>query len=65
MVEKRNQIVLGMARSLMKAMGVPNWLWGEAVLTTVFILNRSPTHSIDGKTPYEAWCGTCPSVHFL
>jgi hypothetical protein len=65
MVEKCNQIVLGMARSLMKDMGVPNWLWEEAVPTTVFILNRSPTHSVDGKNPCEAWYGTRPLVHFF
>jgi hypothetical protein len=65
MVERRNQTMFGMARSMMKAMGVLNWLWGEAVLTAVFILNRSPTCSVDDKTPYEAWYGTCPSVHFL
>jgi hypothetical protein len=25
----------------------------------------SPTHSIDGKTPYEVWHGAKPLVHFL
>jgi hypothetical protein len=64
-VLRHAQIMLGMATSMMKAMDVPNWLWGEAMLTTVFRLNRSPTHSVYGKTPYEAWYGTRPSVHFL
>ncbi|WVZ50853.1 LOW QUALITY PROTEIN: hypothetical protein U9M48_002065 [Paspalum notatum var. saurae] len=38
---------------------------GEAVTTAVFILNRSPTQSVDGKTPFEVWHGVKPSVHFL
>jgi transposase InsO family protein len=42
-VERRNQTVMGIARSMMKAMTMPGWFWGEAVTTAVFILNRSPT----------------------
>jgi hypothetical protein len=42
-VERRNQSVLGMARSTLKAMSMPNYLWGEAMITAVFILNRSST----------------------
>ncbi|WVZ87319.1 hypothetical protein U9M48_033974 [Paspalum notatum var. saurae] len=48
-VERHNQTVMGMARSMMKAMSMPGWFWGEVVTTAVFILNRSPTQSIDGK----------------
>ena len=64
-VERRNQTVLGMVRSMLKAMRMPGWFWGEAVLTAVFILNRSPTKSVDGITPYEAWYGLKPPVHFF
>jgi hypothetical protein len=35
------------------------------VLTVVFVLNQPQTRGIDDKTPYEAWYGTRPSVHFL
>jgi hypothetical protein len=38
---------------------------GEAVVTTVFILNRSPTWSVEGMTPFEAWYGSKPPVHFF
>jgi hypothetical protein len=33
--------------------------------TAVFILNRSPTQSVEGKTLYEVWCRVKPSVHYL
>jgi transposase InsO family protein len=28
-VERRNQMVMGMARSMMKAISMPGWFWGE------------------------------------
>jgi hypothetical protein len=58
-------MVMGMARSMMKAMQLPSWFWGEAVNTSVFILNRTATQSIDGMTPYEVWHGRKPDIHFL
>src|SRR4051812_46371629 len=64
-VERWNQTVLGMARNMLKAKRVPNLFCGEAVLTTVFILNRCFTRSVDGMTPYEAWHGKKPDVRFL
>ena len=43
--------------------GMPGRFWGEAVMTTVYLLNRLPTRSLDGKTPYEAWYNKKPVVH--
>jgi hypothetical protein len=54
-VERRNQTVVGMARALLKQRGMPAIFWGEAVVTTVYILNRSPTKALNGMTLYEAW----------
>jgi transposase InsO family protein len=64
-VERRNQTVVGAIRCMLKAMGVPAKFWGEAAHTAVFVLNRSVTRSLDGRTPHEAWYGVKPSVHFL
>ena len=33
--------------------------------TAVFILNRTPTKSLKGTTPFEAWHGRKPGVSFL
>ena len=33
--------------------------------TAVFILNRSSTKALTGKTSFEAWYGCKPSVSFL
>jgi hypothetical protein len=35
------------------------------VATVVYVLNRSPTKSLDGVTPYEAWHGKKPRVDHL
>src|SRR5438105_150560 len=58
-------MVVTMARSLLKQRGMPARFWGEAVVTAVFLLNRAPTKSLDGMTPFEAWHGRKPAVHFL
>ena len=50
---------------MMKAKGMPARFWGEAVTTAMFILNRSSTKALTGKTPFEAWYGRKPSVSFL
>ncbi|CAO2153577.1 unnamed protein product [Urochloa humidicola] len=54
-----------MVRSLLKGRNMPSMFWGEAVATAIFLLNRAPTKSLDGMTPFEAWHGRKPDVHFL
>lgn len=49
----------------MKAKGLPGTFLGEVVTTAVFILNRSTTRNLDGKTPYEVWHGERPAVSFF
>lgn len=62
-VERRNQTVLEMARCIMKSKSVPAEFWGEAVKTSVYVLNRSSTKSVEGITPYQAWYEKTPNIH--
>jgi transposase InsO family protein len=64
-VERRNQTIVGMAQALLKQRGMSAVFWGEAVVTTVYILNRSPTKALNGRTSYEAWHGRKPTVSHL
>ena len=64
-VERWNQTVVSMARSMMKAKGMPARFWGEVVTTAVFILNRAPTNALTSKTSFEAWYGRKLSMSFL
>jgi hypothetical protein len=55
-------MVVGMARALLEQRGMTAVLWGEVVVTVVYILNRSPTKALNGRTPYEAWHERKPAV---
>jgi hypothetical protein len=61
-MERRNQMVVAMARALLKQRGMPAIYWAEVVSTAMFLLNRSPTRALSYKTPYEAWHGSKPAV---
>jgi hypothetical protein len=50
---------------MLKAKGLPGMFWGQAVSTVVYLLNRSSSKSIGGKTPYELWTGSPPGVQHL
>jgi hypothetical protein len=54
-----------MDRALFKKRGMPVVFWGEAVVTAVYIFNRSPTKALNGITLYEAWHGRKPAVSHL
>lgn len=54
-----------MARSMLKEMKVPPLMWGEAIRHAVYVLNRLPTRSLTGQTPYEAWFKKKPFVDYL
>ncbi|WVZ81041.1 hypothetical protein U9M48_028468 [Paspalum notatum var. saurae] len=54
-----------MARSMLKAKGMPAVFWGKAVSIAAYIVNRSPTKSLEDKTPFEAWHGRKPDVAHL
>ena len=44
--------------------GLPQNMWGEAILSANYILNKVPQKKVD-KTPYELWKGVKPSYKFL
>ncbi|GJT25797.1 retrovirus-related pol polyprotein from transposon TNT 1-94 [Tanacetum coccineum] len=60
-VERKNQTVVEMAKSMMHEKCLPKGFWAEAVYTAIYLLNRSPTKALDNKTPLEAWNGRKPS----
>ena len=55
--ERRNQTLLDMIRSMMSRTDLPISLWGNALETAVFLLNRIPSKVVE-KTPYELWTGS-------
>jgi hypothetical protein len=50
---------------MLKGKNLPNSLWDEAISTTMYLQNRSPTKFLEHKTPYEAFNGYKPIVNHL
>ncbi|KAM0956474.1 hypothetical protein COP2_025366 [Malus domestica] len=53
-----------MVRSMMCRVNLPKFLWGEAVKTANYIINRVPSKSVD-KTPFELWTPRKPSLNHM
>lgn len=64
-VERRNMTLLGMTRSILKHMEIPNYLWGEAVRHATYLINRVATRVLIEQTPYEVFRNKKPSVAHL
>ena len=64
-VERRNRTLLEMTRSILKHMEVPNYLWGEAVRHSTYLINRIATKTLILQTPYEALKGRKPNISHL
>lgn len=64
-VERKNRTIMNLARSMLHEKELPNFLWAEAVSTTVYTLNRSPTKALVNQTPLHAWTGTKPFVSHM
>ena len=63
--ERKNRSIAEIARSMMKAKGLPNDFWAEAVNSAVYLLNRSPTKAVLNMTPYDAWFERKPDINHL
>ena len=62
--ERRNRTLKDMVRSMIAHSSLPESLWGEALKTAAYILNRVPSKAV-AKTPYELWTGRKPSLKHL
>ena len=62
--ERRNRTLMEMVRSMMSYSSVPISLWGEALKTAMYILNRVPSKAVP-KTPFELWTGRKPSLRHI
>jgi hypothetical protein len=51
--EQENWHLLEVTRSLMLDTHVPKSYWGDALLTTTYLINRMPSRILDFKTPLE------------
>ena len=64
-VERRNRTLMEMTRSIMKAMKIPHYLWGEAVRHSTYLINRVATRTLKDQSPYECLKKKKPNVGHL
>ncbi|KAM1603271.1 hypothetical protein ACFX1Z_029893 [Malus domestica] len=62
--ERRNRTLMNMVRSMMSSADLPVTLWGYALYTAAYLLNRVPSKSVS-QTPYEIWHGRKPSLNHV
>jgi len=62
--ERKNRHLLGVARALLFSSKVPNYLWGEAVLTAAYLINRMPFQVLNFQTPINTFKECFPSTRF-
>lgn len=54
-IERDNRTLMEGVRTMLLARQVPSYLWGEALMTLAFILNRTVNSRSSSKTPYEIY----------
>ncbi|KAL8116072.1 hypothetical protein AgCh_022529 [Apium graveolens] len=59
--ERRNRTLLDIVRSMMSYANLPVFLWGYALETSTYLLNKVPSKSVP-QTPYEIWKERKPSL---
>ena len=63
--ERANRTVMECARAMMAAVNAPKAYWAEAVSTTVYLRNVTPTSALAEGSPYEALKGVKPDLAHL
>ena len=62
--ERKNRTLKDMMNAMLISSGLPQNMWGEAILSANYLLNKVSRKKED-KTPYELWKGREPSYKYL
>ncbi|XP_074336283.1 uncharacterized protein LOC141673437 [Apium graveolens] len=64
LVERQHRHILNTARALQYHAGLHIHFWGDCILTAVYLINRTPTPVLKGKTPYEVLFNKPPDFDY-
>ena len=63
--ERKHRHLLNMARALLIQASLPKYFWGDAILASAYLINRTPTPILKGKSPYEKLFNKIPTYSHL
>ena len=61
MAEWKNRHLLEVARALLFQNKAPKYLWGEAILTGTYLINRMPSKILNFRTPLDVFTSAFPN----
>ncbi|KMQ84513.1 retrovirus-related pol polyprotein from transposon tnt 1-94 [Lasius niger] len=65
LAKRMNRTIIEKARWMLLELKLEKDMWTEAVLAAVYLINRSPTRVLKGKTPTELWYEEKPNLKKL
>jgi len=63
--EHKHRHLLNMAHALLIQAALSHQFWGDVILTSAYIINRTPTPILHEKTPYEKLFNIVPNYSHL
>ena len=63
--ERMNRTLMEKARSMLSGTGLGQEFWAEAVEIACYLVKKSPSSTLEDKTPHEVWTGKKPSLSHL
>lgn len=63
--ERMNRTLINKVRCMLNESGLPKQFWVEVTHTANYLVNRSPTSTIEFQTPTEKWSGHPPNLTHL